>query len=92
VKSRPKCLHDLGKARAVSLGRSPSVYLSQLINHHSSRFKTDHNLAAMRSVEVMWHDANSLDAASLCQRTLHPNLVKVPRLPLLCEPPAILLS
>jgi hypothetical protein len=50
VKSRPKCLHDLGIARAESLGLSPSFPLAQLINHHSFRFKTDPNLAYKRSV------------------------------------------
>jgi hypothetical protein len=53
VKSRPKCLHDLGIARAESLGLSPSFPLAQLINRHSFRFKTNPNLASKRSVEVM---------------------------------------
>jgi hypothetical protein len=65
VKSRPKCLHDLGIARAESLGLSSSFPSAQLINHHSFRFKTDSNLASKRSVEVMWQDENSLEAASL---------------------------
>jgi hypothetical protein len=64
VKSCPKCLHDLGIARAESLGLSPSFPLAQLINHHSFRFETDPNLASKRSVEVMWQDENSLEAAS----------------------------
>jgi hypothetical protein len=64
VKSRPKCLHDLGISRAESLGLSLSSPLTQLINHHSFGFKTDPNLASKRSVEVMWRDENSLDAAS----------------------------
>jgi hypothetical protein len=38
--------------------------LAQLINHHSFRFETDPNLASTRSVEVMWQDENSLEAAS----------------------------
>jgi hypothetical protein len=63
VKSCPKCLHDLGIARAESLGLSPSSPLSQLINHHSFCFKTNPNLASKRSVEVMWQDENSLEAA-----------------------------
>jgi hypothetical protein len=37
---------------------------SQLINHHSFRFANDPNLASKRSVEVMWQDENSLEAAS----------------------------
>jgi hypothetical protein len=65
VKSRPKCLHDLGiVARAESLGLSPSFPSAQLINHHSFRFETDPNLASKRSVEVMWQDENVLEAAS----------------------------
>jgi hypothetical protein len=64
VKSRPKCLHDLGIARAESLGISPSFPAAQLINHHSFRFETGPNLASKRSVEVMWQDENSLEAAS----------------------------
>jgi hypothetical protein len=64
VKSRPKCLHDLGIARSESLGLSPSSPLAQLINHHSFGFQTDPNLASKRSVEVMWQDENSLEAAS----------------------------
>jgi hypothetical protein len=64
VKSRPKCLHDLGIAHAESLGLSPSFLLAQLINHHAFRFETDPNLASKRSVEVMWQDENSLEAAS----------------------------
>jgi hypothetical protein len=64
VKSCPKCLHDLGIARAESLGLSPSLPSTQLINHHSFRFETDPNLASKRSVEVMWQDENSLEAAS----------------------------
>jgi hypothetical protein len=64
VKSRPKCLHDLGIARAESLGLSPSFRLAQLIKHHSFCFKTGPNLASKRSVEVMWQDGNSLEAAS----------------------------
>jgi hypothetical protein len=64
VKSCPKCPHDLGIARAESLGLSPSFPLAQLINHHSFRFKTNPNLASKRSVEVMWQDENSLEAAS----------------------------
>jgi hypothetical protein len=64
VKSRPKCLHDLGIARAESLGPSPSFPLAQLINHHSFCFKTNPNLVSKRSVEVMWQDENSLEAAS----------------------------
>jgi hypothetical protein len=64
VKSRPKCLHDLGIARAESLGLSPSFPLAQLMNHHSFCFETGPNLASKRSVEVMWQDENSLEAAS----------------------------
>jgi hypothetical protein len=64
VKSCPKCLHDLGIARAVSIGLSPSSSSSQPINHHSFQFETDPNLAAKRSVEVMWHDENAFEAAS----------------------------
>jgi hypothetical protein len=64
VKSRPKGLHDLGIARAESLGLSPSFPLAHLINHHSFRFETDPNLASKRSVEVMLQDENSLEAAS----------------------------
>jgi hypothetical protein len=64
VKSCPKCLHDLGIARAAFLGLSPSVPSSQLINHHPFRFETDSNLASKRSVEVMWQDKNSLEAVS----------------------------
>jgi hypothetical protein len=64
VKSRPKCLHDLGIAHAVSLGLSPPLSSSQSINHHSFRFETEANLAAKRSVEVMWHDGNVFEAAS----------------------------
>jgi hypothetical protein len=64
VKSRPKCLHDLGIARAESLGLSPSSPLTQLINHHLFRFETNPNLASRRSVEVMWQDENSLEVAS----------------------------
>jgi hypothetical protein len=64
VKSHPKCLHDLGIARAESLGLSPSSPLTQLINHHTFHFETDPNLASKRSVEVMWQDKNPLEAAS----------------------------
>jgi hypothetical protein len=64
VKSRPKCLHDLGIARAESLGLSPSFPLAKLINHHSFCFEIDPNLASKRSVEAMWQDENSLEAAS----------------------------
>jgi hypothetical protein len=64
VKSRPKCLNDLGISRAESLGLSPSFPLAQLINHHSFCFETDPNLASKRSVKVMWQDENSLEAAS----------------------------
>jgi hypothetical protein len=64
VKSRPKCLHDLGIARAESLGLSPSFPSTQLINHHSFGLETNPNLASKRSVEVMWQDENSLEAAS----------------------------
>jgi hypothetical protein len=64
VKSRPKCLHDLGMSRAESLGLSPSFSSAQLINYHSFRFKTDPNLASKRSVEVMLQNENSLEAAS----------------------------
>jgi hypothetical protein len=64
VKSRPNCLDDLGIARAESLGLSPPFSSAQLINHHSFRFETDPNLASKRSVEVMWQDENSLEAAS----------------------------
>jgi hypothetical protein len=64
VKSCPKCLHDLGIARAESLGISPSPPSTQLINHHSFCFETNPNLASKRSVEVMWQDENSLEAAS----------------------------
>jgi hypothetical protein len=64
VKSRPKCLHDLGIAHAESLSLSPSFPSAQLINHHSFRFETDPNLASKRLVEVMWQDENSLEAAS----------------------------
>jgi hypothetical protein len=53
VKSCPKCLNDLEKARAESLGLSSSFPSAQLINHHSFRFKSDANLASKRSVEVM---------------------------------------
>jgi hypothetical protein len=52
VKSCPKCLHDLGIARAESLGLSPSSPLAQLINHHSFCFETDPNLASKHSAEV----------------------------------------
>jgi hypothetical protein len=52
VKSRPKCLHDLGIARAESLGLSPSAPLTQLIDYHLFCFETDPNLASKRSVEV----------------------------------------
>jgi hypothetical protein len=92
VKSRPKCLHDLGIARAESLGLSPSSPLAQLINHHSFRFETDPNLASKRSVEVMWQDENSLEAAPFWLKSRPPNLIKVPRLTLFCVPPTILLS
>jgi hypothetical protein len=64
VKSRPKCLHDLGIAHAVSLGLSLPLSSSQPIDHHLFRFETDNNLAAERSVEVMWHDENAFEAAS----------------------------
>jgi hypothetical protein len=64
VKSRPKCLHDLGIARAESLDLSSSFPLAQLINHYSFCFDAGPNLATKRSVEVMWHDENSLEAAS----------------------------
>jgi hypothetical protein len=64
VKSRPKCLHDLEIARAESLGLSLSSPPAQLINHHSFCFKTDPNLASKCLVEVMWQDANPLEAAS----------------------------
>jgi hypothetical protein len=64
VKSRPKCLNDLGIARAEPLGLSLSFPLAQLINNHSFRFETDPNLASKRSVEVMWQNENSLEAAS----------------------------
>jgi hypothetical protein len=64
VKSRPKCLHDLGIARAESLGLSSSFPSAQLINHHSFCFETDPNLASKCSVEIMWQDENSLEAAS----------------------------
>jgi hypothetical protein len=63
VKSCPKCLHDLGIARAESLGPSPSFPSAHLIYHHSFPFETGPNLASMRSVEVMWQDENSLEAA-----------------------------
>jgi hypothetical protein len=68
VKFRPKCLHDLGIARAESLGLSPSSSLTQLINHHSFRFETDPDLASERSVEVMWQDENFLAAASFMSK------------------------
>ena len=64
MKSRPKFLLDLGIARAESLGLSLSFPLAQLNNHHSFRFESDPNLASKRSVEVMWQDKNSLEAAS----------------------------
>ena len=64
VKSRPKCLDDLGIARAASLGISSSVSSSQPMNHHSFGFETDPKLAAKRPVEVMWRDDTSLEAAS----------------------------
>jgi hypothetical protein len=64
VKSCPKCLHDLGIARAASLGLSPPLSSSQPIDHHLFRFETDDNLAAKCSVEVMWHDENAFEAAS----------------------------
>jgi hypothetical protein len=64
VKSCKNCLYDLGIAHAASLGFSPSTSLSQLINHNLFRFETHPNLASKRSVEVMWHDENSLEAAS----------------------------
>ncbi len=63
MKSRPKCLHDLGIARAASLA-SPPLSSSQSINHHLFRFETAANLAFKRSVEVMWHDENAFDAES----------------------------
>jgi hypothetical protein len=59
-----KCLHDLGIARAESLGLSPSFPSAQLINHNPFCFETVPNLASKRSVEVMWQDENSLEAAS----------------------------
>jgi hypothetical protein len=62
VKSCPKCLHDLGIARAASLGLSPPLSSSQPIDLF--RFETHDNLAAKRSVEVMWHDENAFEAAS----------------------------
>jgi hypothetical protein len=64
MKSRPKCLHDLGIARAESLGLSLSSPSTQLINHHSFCFETDPKFASKRSVEVKWQDENSLEAAS----------------------------
>ena len=64
VKSCPKCLHDLGIARAASLGLPPPLSSSQPIDHHLFRFETDDNLAAKGSVEVMWHDENAIEAAS----------------------------
>jgi hypothetical protein len=64
VKSCPKCLHDLGIARAASLGISPPSSSFQPINHKLFRFETDANLAAKRSVKVMWHDENAFEAAS----------------------------
>jgi hypothetical protein len=64
VKSRPKRLHDLGIARAASLGLSPPSSSSQTIDHQLFRFETDANLAAKHSVEVMWHDENAFEAAS----------------------------
>jgi hypothetical protein len=70
VKSRPKCPHDLGIANAESLSLSLSSPSTQLINHHSFRFETDPNLASKRSVEVMWQDENSLEAASFLPKEL----------------------
>ena len=67
VKSCPKCLHDLGIARAASLGLSPPSSSSQSINHHLFRFETAANLAVKRSVEVMWHDEDAFEAASSMQ-------------------------
>jgi hypothetical protein len=64
VKSRPKCPHDLGIARAASLGLSLPLSFSQPIDHHLFCFETYDNLAAKRSVEVMWHDENAFEAAS----------------------------
>jgi hypothetical protein len=92
VKSCPKCLHDLGITRAESLGLSLSSPSTQLINHHSFCFKTDPNLAYKRSVEVMWQDENSLEAASFLPKSWPPNPVKVPRRPLFYVPQAIPLS
>jgi hypothetical protein len=70
VKSGPKCFHDLGIARAESLGLSPSFPSAQLINHHSFRFETNPNLASKRSGGVMWQDENSLEAASSLPKEL----------------------
>ncbi len=64
MKARSKCLHDLGIARAASLGLSPPLSSSQSINHHLFRFETAANLAVKRSVEVMWHDEDAFEAAS----------------------------
>jgi hypothetical protein len=49
---------------AESLGLSPSSPLAQLINYHSFCFETNPNRASKPSVEVMWQDENSLEAAS----------------------------
>jgi hypothetical protein len=64
VKCCPKWLHDLGIARAASLGLSPPLSSSQLINHYLFCFETEANLAAKRSVKVMWYDENAFEAAS----------------------------
>jgi hypothetical protein len=40
------------------------------VSHHSFRFKTNPNLASKRSVEVMWQDKNSLEAASFLPKEL----------------------
>jgi hypothetical protein len=91
--SRPKWLHDLGIAHAASLGLSPSAPSSQLINHHSFHFETDPNLASKRSVEVMWQDENTLEAASSTMPEDTPSKSrKGSSLPQFCNPPPIPLS
>ena len=64
MKARPNYLHELGIARAASFGLPPSASSSQGITHHSFRFETDANLAAKRTVNIMWHDENAFEAAS----------------------------
>jgi hypothetical protein len=93
VKSCPKGLHDLGIARAESLGLSPSSPSAQLIDHHSFRFETDPNLASKRSVEVIWRqDENFLEAASFMPEDSPSKSHEASSASSICDPLAIPLS